>query len=68
MFVLTVLSVTCGVSNCISVRIGKGTQLLFTAIKFFGIAVIVIGGFVMLSKGEYVSYGRSSLLFCVSGY
>lgn len=43
---------TSGVSNCISVRIGEGTQLLFTSIKFLGLTVIVIGGFVMLAKGN----------------
>lgn len=43
---------TSGVSNCISVGIGKGTQVIFTTIKFLGLTVIVIGGFVVLGKGN----------------
>ncbi|XP_071166976.1 b(0,+)-type amino acid transporter 1-like [Mytilus edulis] len=49
--IAAVVILTSGITNCISVRLAASVQIIFTILKLIGLATIIGGGILMLSRG-----------------
>ncbi|VDI79581.1 solute carrier family 7 (L-type amino acid transporter), member 9 [Mytilus galloprovincialis] len=49
--IAAVVVLTSGITNCISVRLAASVQIIFTILKLIGLATIIGGGILMLSRG-----------------
>ena len=62
---LDFFSVLVSAINCYSVNMATKVQNFFTAAKLIAIAVITIGGFVYMGKGEKLEIYLKLLVLCV---